>query len=85
MDSFNILTWKKYIVQYRFVENLRVKDKRHIFYIMRNSTNISNDTYFPNYGLTAGEFALWQVLSENIRKKDNYKRNKEQSSKELEK
>lgn len=58
-------TWKKYIVISCFVENLRVKDKRHLFYIMRRSDALDHDTFFPNYGITAGEFAIWQILSEN--------------------
>lgn len=65
-------TWKKYIVISCFVEGLRVKDKRHLFHIMRKSTkSLSHDTFFPTYGITAGEFAIWQILSESrkVRKK----------------
>ncbi len=58
-------TWKKYIVISCFVETLRVKDKRHLFHVMRKSNNLSHNTFFPNYGITAGEFAIWQILSES--------------------
>ena len=58
-------TWKKYMVLSRFIEELRVREKRHIFQIMRRSSELSHDTFFPEYGITAGEFAVWQVLSEN--------------------
>ena len=59
-------TWKKYIIISCFVENLRVKDKRQIFHIMRRSGDeLTSDTFFPQYGVTAGEFAVWQVLSES--------------------
>lgn len=58
-------TWKKYIVISCFVESLRVKDKRHLFHIMRKAPNLNHDTFFPTYGITAGEFAIWQILSEN--------------------
>lgn len=74
-------TWKKYIVQYRFVETLRVKDKRQIFQTMRTYKDMHHDMFFPMYGFTAGEFSVWQVLSENIRKKDNYKNQKSQKLK----
>jgi len=57
-------TWKKYIVISYFVEQLRVKDKRHMFHVMRKESNLSHDTFFPYYGITAGEFAIWQILSE---------------------
>ena len=58
-------TWKKYIIISYFVESLRVRDKRHLFQIMRKSPMLTHDTFFPNYGITAGEFAIWQILSES--------------------
>ena len=59
-------TWKKYIVLSYFVESLRVREKRQIFHIMRRNFSIlDHDTFFPMYGITAGEFAVWQVLSES--------------------
>ena len=58
-------TWKKYIVLSKVIEMLRVRDKRHIFHMMRRTENLTHDTFFPTYGFTAGEFAVWQVLSEN--------------------
>jgi hypothetical protein len=63
-------TWKKYIVLSRFVDTLRVKDKRQIFHMMRNHgpDELHHDTFFPHFGITAGEFSVWQVLSENSRK-----------------
>ena len=64
-------TWKKYIVISCFVESLRVKDKRHLFYIMRKSCDLCHDTFFPHYGITAGEFAIWQILSENRKARKN--------------
>ena len=57
-------TWKKYIVVSCFIESLRVKDKRQLFHIMRKTSNLSHDTFFPRYGVTAGEFSIWQILSE---------------------
>lgn len=58
-------TWKKYIVISYFVESLRVKDKRHIFQIMRRCAHLNHDTFFPEFGICAGEFAIWQILSDN--------------------
>ena len=58
-------TWKKYMVLSCFIEALRVREKRHIFQIMRRSDQLSHDTFFPLYGVTAGEFSTWQVLTEN--------------------
>ena len=58
-------TWKKYIVISYFVESLRVKDKRHLFHVMRRTDSLTHDTFFPTYGITAGEFAIWQILTES--------------------
>ena len=59
-------TWKKYIVLSCFIESLRVREKRQIFHIMRRHTDtLDHDTFFPHYGITAGEFAVWQILCEN--------------------
>ena len=61
-------TWKKHIVLSKVIESLRVKDKRHIFHIMRKTENLSHDTFFPNYGFTAGDFSIWQILSDSKKK-----------------
>lgn len=61
-------TWRKYCVLDLHVEALRVKDKRFIFQKMRTDPEMDHDTYLPAYGITAGEYAVWQVLCE--RKKD---------------
>lgn len=58
-------TWKKYIILSCHIESLRVRDKRQIFHTMRQmSTVLNEDSFLPQYGITAGEFAVWQVLSE---------------------
>ena len=59
-------TWKKYIVVSCYVESLRVKEKRHVFQTMRRHySTLTHDSFFPAYGITAGEFAVWQVLAES--------------------
>lgn len=57
-------TWRKYLVLSREIEQLRVRDKRAIFHIMRTTPNLTHDTFFPQYGFTTGEFSMWQVLSD---------------------
>ena len=61
-------TWRKYIVMCRVVENLRVRDKRHLFHIMRTHQGIDENSFLPAYGFTAGEFSVYQVLTESSRK-----------------
>ena len=59
-------TWKKYIILSCYIESLRVKEKRQLFHIMRRfSASLDHNSFFPQYGITAGEFAVWQVLSDN--------------------
>lgn len=51
------------------ITNLRVRDKRAIFLLMRTASDqLTVDTFFPLQGFTAGEFAVGQVLAENNRK-----------------
>ena len=67
-------TWKKYMILSSYIEGLRVKEKRHIFHIMRrHGEGLNHDSFFPQYGFTTGEFAVWQVLTEH-RKSRNRRR-----------
>ena len=61
-------TWRKYIVVCRVVEGLRVRDKRQLFNVMRTHPGITESSFFPGYGLTVGEFSVYQVLTESGRK-----------------
>jgi hypothetical protein len=71
-------TWKKYIIISCFVEALRVKDKRNLFMIMRKYEHLDHDSYFPYYGITAGEFAIWQILCDNRKTRKNSENTKKQ-------
>lgn len=64
-------TWKKYVVLANVVDKMRVRDKRHLFHLMRTLPGVTHDTLFTKYGMTAGEFATWQVLSDNTRKRSD--------------
>ncbi len=74
-DSFHVQvlpgkepTYRKYIVIQTEVNNLSIKAKRRLFKIMRESNYIDADTFFPFYGLTAGEFSTWYVLGGSQRR-----------------
>ena len=64
-------TWIKYIVLSTVIESLQVKEKRQIFQIMRKTEDLSPHTFFPHYGLFAGDFATWQILCDKKKKKNN--------------
>jgi hypothetical protein len=65
-------SWKhtknKYDVQCNAVRLMRVKSKRNLFFILRSVDGINEDTFLPAFGLFCGEFAVFQVISEHIRK-----------------
>ena len=67
--SAKVDTWKKYVSMKHFVRDMRVKDKRQIFQIIRSNQSCTHDSFLTDFGLTAGEFCIWQVLNENTRKK----------------
>ena len=66
-SQMNDAQWRKTIVQFATVKTMKVKQKRLIFNAMR-STNTNIDTFFPAFGLTAGEFCLFQILNETRKK-----------------
>ena len=63
--------YDKYDILYEHISRLRVKDKRLIFSMMRTRPDITHDMFLPQYGFTIGEFAIFQILTENSRKRSN--------------
>lgn len=63
-------TWKKYVVLSAVIDQMRVRDKRHLFNMMRTMPVVNHNTLFTQYGITAGEFATWQVLGDTTRKRN---------------
>lgn len=51
-----------------YVKNLRMKEKRCLFLLIRNTQGLSPNTFFPHLGITAGHFATFQVLNEHSKK-----------------
>ena len=67
-EKLNAATNEKYKRLFRFVQSMRVKQKRHLFYVLRHVPEISTDTFLPEFGLHCGEFACFQILSEHSRR-----------------
>lgn len=67
-EVLNTATKEKYMRIFRFVQSMRVRQKRQLFYVLRHVPNVSADTFLPAYGLHCGEFACFQILSEHSRK-----------------
>lgn len=69
MEPAEIATFEKVNGIKRAVASLKVKDKRSLFQIMRLTDDLNADTFFPQFGITAGQFAVFYVLVDNNRKK----------------
>lgn len=55
-------SWIKYIAIFHYISKLKIRDKRNIFSIIRNTEEIDSTFYFPCYGFTASEFSVWYVV-----------------------
>ncbi len=53
-------TFIKQIYIYLAINNLTVSAKRHIYQLLRKSENLNTNIFMPQYGITAGEFAIFQ-------------------------
>lgn len=60
-------TWRKHLAIARSINDVNIKQKRVIFQLLRTSNN--PDAFLPEFGVTAGAFCLWQVLSDTKRNK----------------
>jgi hypothetical protein len=57
------VTMDKYNTIKSTIGNLRVKDIRHMFMLMRKTDGIDANYLFPRYGFTCGEFTTGYVLN----------------------
>lgn len=60
-------TWERYTILSHCIFSLSIKDRRNIFQMSRNASR-DEDIFFPNYGITFSEFAVWYTLGESRRK-----------------
>lgn len=63
-------TWAKYVVLRAHIENMRVRDKRKVFNLMRLA-DMTPDTFLPEHGFTFGEFSCFQVLGDSTGKRSS--------------
>ena len=55
-------TWERYTVVAHFVSKMCVRDRRKLFQLTRAFPTPTPDLFFPYFGLTLGEFAVWYAL-----------------------
>ena len=53
-DEFRASTKEKYVRIFRFVKNMRVRQKRHLFSVLRHIPDVSTNTFLPEFGLHCG-------------------------------
>ena len=71
MEERALLTYPtgaRYTTLSRVITNLSVRDRRHIFHLIRHAEPLTPDIFFPVYGITLSEFAVWHVLGDTRRK-----------------
>jgi hypothetical protein len=61
-------TWERYTVLAHAIAGLSVRDRRAIFQLVRRVEAPTSDLFFPEYGFTLGEFAVWSVLGDRKKK-----------------
>ena len=67
-EELNSATKEKYNRVFRYVRNMKIRQKRHLFYVLRHVPNVNTNTFLPQFGLHCGEFACFQILSEHSRR-----------------
>jgi hypothetical protein len=70
MEERELMTypiWERYTVLSNVINGLSIRDRRHIFQNVRKHS-ITPDIFFPVYGFTLSEFAVWHVLGDTRRK-----------------
>lgn len=71
MDSRKFINQAKYDFTNRvqkYIGSLKMKEKRCLFYLVRTTQGLTSNTFFPKFGISAGQFATFQVLNEHSRK-----------------
>lgn len=71
MEPISHTIWKRNQIMYDVIKDFSVKDKRTLFQHMRNYSHIAPDTLFPKYGLTAGQFSTYNILTEHNRRRQS--------------
>lgn len=68
-DLLTYPTWEKYTVLSHVISKLTIRDRRQIFLLARSVENsFCSDLFFPQFGFTLSEFAVWYILGNTRRK-----------------
>lgn len=67
-DLITYPTWVRYTILSNFVTSLSIRDRRYIFQLLRQTPDVHENLFFPGYGITLSEFAVWYTLDDHRRK-----------------
>jgi hypothetical protein len=85
--SLTLAAFKTQIIKHDFINGLKLKHKRNFFASLRKEgASLHEGNFFTLYGITAGEFAVYQVLTEKQRRRGtNLKKKKKKKKSSLKK
>lgn len=58
-------TWERYTVLSACISRLSIRDRRRIFQVTRSIESDWQNVFFPTFGFTLSEFAVWYTLGES--------------------
>lgn len=67
MDLTTYPTWQRYTVLAHCIASLTVRERRRVFQLARKSGGDWSAVFFPKYGFTLSEFAVWYTLGDRRR------------------
>lgn len=67
-DLITYSTWERYTVLAHIIFTLSIKDRRIIFQLARTVAP-GQDVFFPRYGMSFSEFAVFYTLGDGRKKK----------------
>ena len=60
-------TWERYTVLSHVISHLSIRDRRLLFHMARSHGGTEAELFFPAYGFTLSEFAVWYTLGDTRR------------------
>ena len=73
-------TWEKYAVLAHEIGGLSTRDRRQVFQLIRSLRQPCGDVFFPAFGFTLSEFAVWYTLGDSRRRTRSKRSKKKQST-----
>ena len=68
-DLITYPTWQRYTVLSHAIARLSIRDRRRIFQLARAREAQWDRVFFPEYGFTLSEFAVWYTLGDHRRRR----------------